>query len=679
MASNINIVGRNRAPGATVNRVASQNRIAGVSVSDGSMVVIAKKGPDDEALVISDYEAYIDRYGDFYNNNYGAPSAKAFFDSGGGDLHVARIVGSGAAVPGVSLKTYDNATDSVLMVGRDKGAGFLLEATTLKASAVLSAAVTSSSTDFTVSTIDKFEQGDLLRLGSTEVNATTVFVQDITPSTNTITCLAPSGMTGTLASGTVNIYCSTRHRVRTTLSANYTSGDATMSVTSAAAMFQGQRLYVSDKTNHGTAVVKSVNGNVITLDASISANITAATSFIVSMEFNLQIKEDGILVENHEYLSMEDEAVAPNNIEHVEVKLAGANNDSLRAVLTDSDGEDSITLQTHMTGFESIHAIPLTQADRMLTGGQDGGTPTPAEWYGVDVSGSETGVYLFNKTNAPRFLCMPGQTDGTAIRTAIDYCQNHDTKGNCSFFIDPPSSDDTVDEIIAFRNVTLQRSSSFSSLPWPWIYIDHPTVTNGTFTMPPAAFYMGRASAVATEVGLRQAPAGVDDGQLPANVKGVVTTISAPEHARLEEAGIIPIVFHSRFGFHFKGAKTLSAIFNGFEWYPTQALYNFIAASLEDAAVPFVFKPNSEETRDRLRSAVDGFMESLHAAGEFSPQSDPTQAFFVKCDSENNPTSVVDSGNLVCDVGFNAPVPAVFINFRVGRYNGKVTVVDTGA
>jgi hypothetical protein len=39
----------------------------------------------------------------------------------------------------------------------------------------------------------------------------------------------------------------------------------------------------------------------------------------------------------------------------------------------------------------------------------------------------------------------------------------------------------------------------------------------------------------------------------------------------------------------------------------------------------------------------------------------PDQAFFVKCDAENNPPDQVDTGMLICDIGVAPVSPAEFI------------------
>jgi phage tail sheath protein FI len=46
------------------------------------------------------------------------------------------------------------------------------------------------------------------------------------------------------------------------------------------------------------------------------------------------------------------------------------------------------------------------------------------------------------------------------------------------------------------------------------------------------------------------------------------------------------------------------------------------------------------------------------------------EAFFVKCDAENNPPEVVDAGRLVVDIGIAPSKPAEFIIFRIGQWQG---------
>jgi phage tail sheath protein FI len=48
----------------------------------------------------------------------------------------------------------------------------------------------------------------------------------------------------------------------------------------------------------------------------------------------------------------------------------------------------------------------------------------------------------------------------------------------------------------------------------------------------------------------------------------------------------------------------------------------------------------------------------------------PAEAFFVKCDAENNPPDVRDRGQLIIDIGMAPVKPAEFVVFRFSQYAG---------
>ena len=46
----------------------------------------------------------------------------------------------------------------------------------------------------------------------------------------------------------------------------------------------------------------------------------------------------------------------------------------------------------------------------------------------------------------------------------------------------------------------------------------------------------------------------------------------------------------------------------------------------------------------------------------------PDQAFFVKCDAENNPFDSIRKGRVNIDVGIAPVYPAEFVIFRISQY-----------
>ena len=91
----------------------------------------------------------------------------------------------------------------------------------------------------------------------------------------------------------------------------------------------------------------------------------------------------------------------------------------------------------------------------------------------------------------------------------------------------------------------------------------------------------------------------------------------------------------------------------GSQWkyIPIKRLALFIESSLYDGTQWVVFQPNDEPLWSAIRLNVGSFMQGLFLKGAFQGQT-PSQAYFVKCDSENNPQSSIAQGIVNILVGF---------------------------
>jgi phage tail sheath protein FI len=56
----------------------------------------------------------------------------------------------------------------------------------------------------------------------------------------------------------------------------------------------------------------------------------------------------------------------------------------------------------------------------------------------------------------------------------------------------------------------------------------------------------------------------------------------------------------------------------------------------------------------------------------------PAEAYFVKCDGENNPQESIDEGRLIVEIGIAPSKPAEFIVFRIGQWQGGADAADSG-
>ena len=122
------------------------------------------------------------------------------------------------------------------------------------------------------------------------------------------------------------------------------------------------------------------------------------------------------------------------------------------------------------------------------------------------------------------------------------------------------------------------------------------------------------------------------------------------------------------------GARTLRGNDQvGSEWkyVPIRRLALFLESSLYDGTQWVVFEPNDERLWSQIRLNVGAFMQGLFLQGAFQGTT-PQQAYFVKCDAENNPQSSIDLGIVNILVGFAPLYPAEFVVIQIQQMAGQL-------
>jgi hypothetical protein len=93
----------------------------------------------------------------------------------------------------------------------------------------------------------------------------------------------------------------------------------------------------------------------------------------------------------------------------------------------------------------------------------------------------------------------------------------------------------------------------------------------------------------------------------------------------------------------------------------------YLEHSIDQATQWAVFEPNGEALWARVREVVADFLFEQWRAGEFVGAT-PREAFFVRCDRTTMTQDDLDSGRLVCLIGFAPLKPAEFVIFRIGQW-----------
>ena len=107
-------------------------------------------------------------------------------------------------------------------------------------------------------------------------------------------------------------------------------------------------------------------------------------------------------------------------------------------------------------------------------------------------------------------------------------------------------------------------------------------------------------------------------------------------------------------------------------------LMMMIEKAIEVAIQWAVFEPNSILTRAKLNLTLTSFLLSLWQRGALmGPSAD--QAFFVKCDDDNNPPQEREQGRLVAMIGVAPSRPFEFIILRVGRAHNQFEISEASS
>jgi phage tail sheath protein FI len=89
-----------------------------------------------------------------------------------------------------------------------------------------------------------------------------------------------------------------------------------------------------------------------------------------------------------------------------------------------------------------------------------------------------------------------------------------------------------------------------------------------------------------------------------------------------------------------------------------------------------VFEPNDVGTRERVRLSLTVYLATLWERGQLAGGS-IEEAFFVKCDQENNTEDDRANGRLIVDVGIAPAIPFEFIVVRVWRARNELEITES--
>ena len=211
--------------------------------------------------------------------------------------------------------------------------------------------------------------------------------------------------------------------------------------------------------------------------------------------------------------------------------------------------------------------------------------------------------------------------------------------------------------------------SKYATLYWPWVKVFDP-LSGQAMHVPPGGHVAGIWARNDDTRGVHKAPANE-------TIRGAISlelNITKGEHDQLNPSGINCIRAFPGRGIRIWGARTLSSD-PAWRYLNVRRLFNFVEESIFEGTQWVVFEPNDMRLWGRVKRTINAFLLRVWRDGALFGAT-AEQAFFVKCDEENNPPETRDAGQLVVDIGIAPVKPAEFVVFRIAQFSGGATVSE---
>ncbi|NJM63599.1 MAG: phage tail sheath family protein [Oscillatoriales cyanobacterium RU_3_3] len=287
----------------------------------------------------------------------------------------------------------------------------------------------------------------------------------------------------------------------------------------------------------------------------------------------------------------------------------------------------------------------------------NGGTRCYVVWV-TDKNNIDTALNPFEAIDEIAIVAAPGMTDSNVQGKIKDHCTNLGDR----FAIFDCKKDADVSTVNNRENKP--DNSNYAAFYFPWIQVFDPA-TKGQKPVPPSGHIAGIYARVDTQRGVHKAPA----NEVVMGALGLSQKISKNQQDGLNPQGI-NCIRDLNGNIRVWGARTIGGDANGeFKYINIRRLFNYLRESIDEGTQWTVFEPNSPDLWARIRRTVNAFLLTVWRSGALFGTT-PEQAFFVKCDEENNPPEVRDAGQVIIEIGVAVVKPAEFVIFRISQWGG---------
>ena len=288
----------------------------------------------------------------------------------------------------------------------------------------------------------------------------------------------------------------------------------------------------------------------------------------------------------------------------------------------------------------------------------------------VGDAAERTGISGFEVSEEVTMVCCPDlmalyqagslSMEGVkAVQVAmIAHCEN--MKDRFAILDCPPGL--KPQRVKEWRMTEAGYDTKYGAVYYPWLRVANPAGDGESLLVPPSGYMAGIYARSDTERGVHKAPA----NEVVRGALGVEMQITKSEQDILNPIGVNCIRAFPGRGIRVWGARTLSSDAS-WRYINVRRLFNFVEESIKRGTQWVVFEPNDMDLWARIRRDITAFLTMVWRSGALFGAT-PSQAFYVKCDEENNPPEARDLGQVIIEIGIAPVKPAEFVIFRISQW-----------
>jgi len=328
---------------------------------------------------------------------------------------------------------------------------------------------------------------------------------------------------------------------------------------------------------------------------------------------------------------------------------------------TSSDFAETVInlVSANITISNSASGTPATANPYPLASGSNG-TAVASTDYTAYKGGTPSVFEDFSPLSRPLVLFLPAvQSLDSGIagvyNAAISWAE-----ANKGFVVAETAQSQTVSQALTYASSL--TSSSNAAVYFPWTYIADPLGrgTGALRKIGPSGAIAGLYLTTDSSRGVFKAPAGIT-----ATVQGVVQVEKSFTSAELDSMNVAsaplnPLRQIPGAGLAVMGARTLKQDGTANKYVNMRRSLIYIEQNLNNLTQFAIFENNDERLWAQVRSALTVFLNEYRNQGGLRGAT-ASQAFFVKCDAENNDSTSIANGEVHIQVGVALQYPAEFI------------------